>query len=74
MPLATTYINELAPRRVVNVFALWGVALGWALGGTFAGLVGVFMTPLFGWRVLYWVGSISILLSFILQLTLPESV
>jgi MFS family permease len=28
MPLATTYINELAPRRVVNVFALWGVALG----------------------------------------------
>jgi AAHS family 4-hydroxybenzoate transporter-like MFS transporter len=74
MPLATTYINELAPRRVVNVFALWGVALGWALGGTFAGLVGVFMTPLFGWRVLYWVGSLSILLSFILQLTLPESV
>jgi AAHS family 4-hydroxybenzoate transporter-like MFS transporter len=74
MPLATTYINELAPRRVVNVFALWGVALGWALGGTFAGLVGVFMTPLFGWRVLYWVGSLSILLSFILQFTLPESV
>ena len=74
MPLATTYINELAPRRVVNVFALWGVALGWALGGTFAGLVGVFMTPIFGWRVLYWVGSVSIVLSLILHFTLPESV
>jgi len=74
MPLATTYINELAPRRVVNVFALWGVALGWALGGTFAGLVGVFMTPLFGWRVLYWIGSLSILLSLVLHATLPESV
>src|SRR5256884_6966275 len=74
LPLATTYINELAPRRVVNVFALWGVALGWALGGTFAGLVGVFMTPLFGWRVLYWVGSLSILLSLALHVTLPESV
>jgi MFS family permease len=74
MPLATTYINELAPRRVVNVFSLWGVALGWALGGTFAGLVGVFLTPLFGWRVLYWVGSLSILLSLVLHVTLPESV
>jgi AAHS family 4-hydroxybenzoate transporter-like MFS transporter len=74
MPLATTYINELAPRRVVNVFALWGVGLGWALGGTFAGLVGVFMTPIYGWQVLYWVGSLSILLSFVLHVTLPESV
>jgi AAHS family 4-hydroxybenzoate transporter-like MFS transporter len=25
LPLATTYINELAPRRVTNTFALWGV-------------------------------------------------
>lgn len=48
LPLATTYINELAPRRVTNTFALWGVALGWALGGTAAGLVGVFATPTFG--------------------------
>jgi MFS family permease len=74
MPLATTYINELAPRRIVNVFALWGVALGWALGGTFAGLVGVFMTPMFGWHALYQVGSLSILLSLVLHVTLPESV
>jgi MFS family permease len=74
MPLATTYINELAPRRMVNVFALWGVALGWALGGTFAGVVGVYLTPIFGWKVLYWIGSLSILLSLVLHVTLPESV
>ena len=49
LPLATTYINELAPRRVANTFALWGVALGWAPGGTLAGVVGVFATPAFGW-------------------------
>ena len=30
LPLSTTYINELAPRRVANTFSLWGVALGWA--------------------------------------------
>jgi MFS family permease len=73
LPLATTYINELAPRRVANTFALWGVALGWALGGTIAGLVGVFATPEFGWKALYWVGVLSFLLLPILHAQLPES-
>jgi MFS family permease len=73
LPLATTYINELAPRRVINTFALWGVALGWALGGTAAGLVGVFATPTFGWKALYWVGSMSFLLLPFLHAQLPES-
>jgi AAHS family 4-hydroxybenzoate transporter-like MFS transporter len=73
LPLATTYINELAPRRVANTFALWGVALGWALGGTAAGLVGVFVTPIFGWKVLYWIGSLSFLLLPFLHAQLPES-
>src|SRR5689334_15255834 len=73
LPLATTYINELAPRRVANTFALWGVALGWALGGTLAGLVGVFLTPAFGWKALYWIGSLSFVLLPFLHAQLPES-
>ena len=74
LPLATTYINELAPRRLANTFSLWGVALGWALGGTMAGLVGVFLTPQFGWEILYWIGSASFLLLIVLHIHLPESV
>lgn len=73
LPLATTYINELAPRRVTHTFALWGVALGWALGGMFAGLAGVFATPVFGWKALYWIGSLSFLLLPFLHVQLPES-
>jgi MFS family permease len=73
LPLATTYINELAPRRVANTFSLWGVALGWALGGTLAGLAGVFATPVFGWKALYWIGSLSFLLLPFLHAQLPES-
>jgi AAHS family 4-hydroxybenzoate transporter-like MFS transporter len=73
LPLSTTYINELAPRRVANTFALWGVALGWAAGGAAAGLVGVFVTPHTGWQGLYWVGSLSLLLIPFLHLYLPES-
>ena len=74
LPLATTYINELAPRKVVNTFSLWGVAFGWAAGGTFAGIVGVFLTPIYGWKVLYWIGSLSIPLTVLLHFILPESV
>lgn len=74
LPLATTYINELAPRRLANTFSLWGVALGWAAGGTFAGIVGVFLTPTFGWHVLYWIGTLSIPLTIVLHFILPESV
>ncbi len=73
LPLATTYINELAPRRVANTFALWGVALGWAAGGTLAGVVGVFATPSLGWQSLYWFGSLSFLLLPFMHVTLPES-
>lgn len=73
LPLSTTYINELAPKRVANRFALWGVALGWSMGGAAAGLVGVFITPHTGWQGLYWVGSFSILLLPFLHLYLPES-
>ena len=73
LPLATTYINELAPRRVANTFSLWGVALGWAAGGTLAGLVGVFATPALGWQSLYWIGSFSFVLLPFMHLMLPES-
>ena len=41
LPLATTFINELAPPRISNAFSLWGVTLGWSLGGVLAGLVGL---------------------------------
>jgi MFS transporter, AAHS family, 4-hydroxybenzoate transporter len=73
LPLGTTFINELAPQRVSNTFSLWGVTLGWSLGGVFAGLVGVFLTPLYGWQILYYVGALSIPLTFVVHAVLPES-
>jgi MFS transporter, AAHS family, 4-hydroxybenzoate transporter len=74
LPLATTYINELTPRHVANTYAIWGVGLGWAVGGSLAGVVGVLMTPDYGWKSLYWVGCFSFVLIPILYVTLPESV
>ncbi|MGO8911224.1 MAG: MFS transporter [Bradyrhizobium sp.] len=73
LPLGTTYINELAPRRVSNRFSLWGVTLGWSLGGVFASLVGVFLTPQYGWQILYFAGALSIPLTIVVHAVLPES-
>ena len=73
LPLGTTYINELAPQRVSNSFSLWGVTFGWSLGGVVAGLVGVFLTPTYGWRILYFVGTMSIPLTLVVHAVLPES-
>jgi AAHS family 4-hydroxybenzoate transporter-like MFS transporter len=73
LPLGTTYINELAPQRLSNRFSLWGVALGWSLGGVTAGLVGVFLTPQYGWQILYFVGALSIPLTLVVHAVLPES-
>ena len=73
LPLGTTFINELAPPRVTNAFSLWGVTFGWSLGGVFAGLVGVFLTPTYGWQILYFVGAMSIPLTLVVHAVLPES-
>src|SRR6201996_2163786 len=73
LPLGTTFINELAPPRVSNAFSLWGVTFGWSLGGVFAGLVGVYLTPSYGWQVLYYVGALSIPLTLVVHAVLPES-
>jgi MFS family permease len=74
LPLATTYINELTPRHVANTYTIWGVGLGWAVGGSMAGVVGVLVTPHFGWESLYYIGSLSFLLIPLLHYALPESV
>jgi AAHS family 4-hydroxybenzoate transporter-like MFS transporter len=75
LPLATTYINEFAPQRSANAYAVWAVAFGWALGGSLAGVAGVLLTPRYGWQSLYWLGGcLSVLLIPIVHFTLPESV
>src|ERR1700733_9809116 len=73
LPLGTTYVNELAPQRLSNRFSLWGVTFGWSLGGVVASLVGIFLTPRYGWQVLYYVGALSIPLTLVVHAVLPES-
>lgn len=73
LPLATTYISEFAPAKSRNAFVLWGAATGWALGAVIASLIGIFLTPKYGWHALFWVASLSIVLTLIAHRALPES-
>jgi AAHS family 4-hydroxybenzoate transporter-like MFS transporter len=74
MPLATTYINEFTPQHIANTYTIWGVGFGWAVGASLAGVVGVLVTPHYGWKSLYWIGCLSFVLIPIIYATLPESV
>jgi MFS family permease len=73
-PLALTYLNEWTPRHAANRFASTIFLIGFAGGGVAAGLIGIFLAPSFGWRALYWVGSLSIVITLICQFRLPESI
>lgn len=73
-PLALTYLNEWAPRKAANRFSSTIFLLGFATGGVAAGLIGIFLAPLFGWRSLYVVGSLSVLVTLICHFWLPESI
>lgn len=74
LPLGVTYVNEFAPQRVKNSFSTWGWGLGFSLGGMFAAVVGVYLTPSLGWQALYYVASLSLALAIACQFRLPESI
>ena len=74
MPMAVTYINEIAPRRQANVFTIVFFSLGWIGGATCSGFIAAWLTPRYGWPSLYWVGALSLFVALLLQFCLPESV
>ena len=74
MPIAVTYINEIAPKRLSNVFTICFFSLGWLGGASSAGLIAAWLTPHHGWQSLYYVGGVALVVALILQVLLPESV
>ncbi|WP_035475483.1 MFS transporter [Burkholderia sp. WSM2230] len=73
MPLAVTYINEIAPTRSSNVFTTVFFSLGWVSGSSAAGLIAAWLTPRYGWESLYYVGGVALVFALVIQIWLPES-
>ncbi|NIF40822.1 MFS transporter [Burkholderia sp. Tr-862] len=72
MPVAVTYVNEVTPTRVANLFTTWFFSLGWLAGASSAGFIAAWLLPHYGWQCLYYVGALMLPVSVIFHL-LPES-
>jgi MFS transporter, putative metabolite:H+ symporter len=72
VPVAASYINEIAPARKRGRFVLL-YEFVFAVGVLAAGLMGRWTIPAFGWQSIFWIGAIPALLIVPLILRLPES-
>lgn len=72
VPVASAYVNEfIGARRRGRFFLLY--ELLFLVGLVFSGLIGYALVPSFGWRAMFIVGIIPVLLVAPLSFKLPES-
>lgn len=72
LPIAITYINELAPAPVRGRYFATFQFLTMS-GYTVASLVGIFVIPQYGWRWMFAIGAMPLLLLPVIVIALPES-
>jgi len=72
IPIAITMMSESAPTKNRGYFSASIMAF-YVLGWVAAGIVAIYVVPVYGWRVCYLVGGIPALYAFVLMAALPES-
>src|ERR1700678_952698 len=72
VPIATTYVNEIAPAQSRGQFYVF-YELIFVIGLIAAGVGGAAIVPRFGWQVMFYIGALPLLLAFVLMRVLPES-
>ena len=73
VPVATTLIAEFMPRAVRGR-ATNGTLAAFPLGQVAAALLGLLVVPTLGWRSLFLIGALPLLLLWFSRRTVPESV
>jgi len=72
VPVATAYINEfISADKRGRFFLLYEVIF--PIGLMFAGMVGFFLVPVYGWRAMFVVGLIPSVMTIPLRWFMPES-
>jgi MFS transporter, putative metabolite:H+ symporter len=72
VPVASAYINEfVGARRRGRFFLLYEVIF--PIGMMFAGLIGFFLVPTYGWKAMFVVGLVPSILTIPLRWLVPES-
>jgi putative MFS transporter len=72
VPIATTYVNEIAPAKERGAFYVF-YELIFVVGLVMAGLLGAVIVPRFGWQTMFYLGGLPVLLALVLQRLIPES-
>jgi MFS transporter, AAHS family, benzoate transport protein len=70
-PIAVAYVSEYSPRNIRGRLTVW-VTSGMGLGTVVAVLLSLWLLSAYGWRMMFYVTAIPILL-LIFQFVLPES-
>jgi putative MFS transporter len=72
VPVASAYINEfIGAKKRGRFFLLYEVIF--PVGLMFAGMIGYFLVPLYGWKVMFIVGLVPSVLTIPLRWLMPES-
>ncbi|MGM4903337.1 MFS transporter [Tardiphaga sp. 866_E4_N2_1] len=73
VPNAVALTNEFAPKHL-RVTAITVIFAGYAIGGTFGGVIAAQLVPAYGWPIIFQLGgAASLLLAVALMFFLPES-
>lgn len=73
IPLAFTMLSEFLPARSRTMTAIVVGILAIVAGYAFAAISAHFLLPLFGWRSLFYVQALPVLLVLVIRFQLPES-
>jgi MFS transporter, putative metabolite:H+ symporter len=72
VPVASAYVNEMVgAKKRGRFFLLYEVIF--PIGLMFAGIVGYFMVPVYGWKAMFVVGLIPAVIMIPLRFLMPES-
>jgi putative MFS transporter len=72
IPIAHSYINEWSTSRGRGKYFLFYSVL-FAVGGLCAALLGVWVVPSFGWRYMFFIGTLPAIIAIYLRWSVPES-
>lgn len=72
MPNAVALMNEYAPKRLRGTMVAIMFS-GYSLGGMVAAGLGVWLIPIHGWRPMFWVAALPLLMLPLILWRLPES-
>jgi putative MFS transporter len=72
VPVATTYVNEIAPAKQRGQFYVFFELL-FVFGLIGAAIAGAVIVPRLGWQAMFYIGALPLILAFVLMRVLPES-